>query len=156
VSEAQSLCGSEIVSCGNQGYAQGGCAASSGLGCGGCGCQQCVCTMDSFCCATAWDSLCATECDVNCGFLCYQGDCCTGNGTPGCVTPSCVNCVCAADSFCCSTSWDGLCANRANNECAGACPQCNVCGNGYCGPGEDCCDCDADCGGVCVFGSCIF
>lgn len=34
-----------------------------------------------------------------------------GAGFP--TDPTCQNAVCAADPFCCSTSWDGLCANLA-------------------------------------------
>ncbi|MFQ5415088.1 MAG: hypothetical protein ACE5E6_11580, partial [Phycisphaerae bacterium] len=49
-------------------------------------------------------------------------DCCFDNGTPGCDDPACESCVCGIDPFCCDTSWDGICAGEAANECAGSCP----------------------------------
>ncbi|MGP1346921.1 MAG: hypothetical protein ACTS3F_09695 [Phycisphaerales bacterium] len=50
------------------------------------------------------------------------GDCCIANGTPFCNDAECCEQICAADPFCCETSWDGLCAVAAIAGCA-------VCGN---------------------------
>ena len=48
--------------------------------------------------------------------------------------------ICAADTFCCDTEWDSICA-----EGAAAVPACgcgggptDVCGDGVCGEGESC------------------
>jgi len=46
------------------------------------------------------------------------GDCCASNGTPGCDDPVCCELICAADPFCCDTSWDGICAGAAAEQCA--------------------------------------
>lgn len=58
------------------------------------------------------------------------GDCCTPHATPTCSDLACCTQVCAADPFCCYTSWDGLCANAALSNCS-------VCGGagslGLCG-----------------------
>ncbi|HMB54628.1 MAG TPA: hypothetical protein VKU40_15025, partial [Thermoanaerobaculia bacterium] len=35
---------------------------------------------------------------------------------------SCVAAVCAQDSFCCGTSWDGLCVNAVGSVCGLSCP----------------------------------
>ena len=50
------------------------------------------------------------------------GDCCVSNGTPGCEDFDCCDLVCATDPFCCDSSWDNICANRA----AELCPQCDI------------------------------
>jgi hypothetical protein len=41
------------------------------------------------------------------------GACFLNNGTPGCSSPDCCAAICAADSFCCNTQWDQLCADAA-------------------------------------------
>ncbi|MCH7700217.1 MAG: hypothetical protein IID37_00900 [Planctomycetes bacterium] len=48
-----------------------------------------------------------------------NGDCCAegGNGTPGCDDEACCEAICAADPFCCDTSWDGICADSAQKSC---------------------------------------
>ena len=48
------------------------------------------------------------------------GDCCVANGGSACNDEACCNAVCAADSFCCDTEWDQLCADAAAFLC-GAC-----------------------------------
>ena len=47
-----------------------------------------------------------------------SGDCCQGNGSPGCEDLECCGTVCASDSFCCETEWDSACADRALALCA--------------------------------------
>ncbi len=37
-------------------------------------------------------------------------DCGVANGSPGCNEPTCQADVCAADSFCCDSDWDAICA----------------------------------------------
>ena len=51
-----------------------------------------------------------------------DGDCFASNGTPGCNDASCCLAVCAIDSFCCDTSWDGICAGEAADICLPPCP----------------------------------
>ncbi len=52
-----------------------------------------------------------------------EGNCIApgGNGTPGCENEDCCNTVCAADAFCCDTSWDGICADEAADLCLFLC-----------------------------------
>ena len=47
-----------------------GCSVSEAPGCDGCACEACVCEADSYCCGTAWDSLCVTACKDECGGSC--------------------------------------------------------------------------------------
>jgi hypothetical protein len=121
------------------------CVASPGgtPGCNNVACCEIVCAADPFCCDTAWDGLCAGAAaaipECNCavgGCPKSANDCCVASpdGTPGCNNDACCEIVCAADPFCCDTSWDGLCAGAA-----AAIPECN-CGAGACDKGnpQDC------------------
>jgi len=49
--------------------------------------------------------------------------CCSPQLTTGCNNTTCQNLVCAADSFCCDTEWDGICAGEANAACSACNPQ---------------------------------
>jgi hypothetical protein len=51
-------------------------------------------------------------------------NCCVPNGGIGCNQPSCQDCVCALDSFCCDVAWDSICANEALNQCGSVCAAC--------------------------------
>lgn len=68
-----------------------GCVAKSTPGCGGCPCQNCVCGLDSFCCTTAWDAICVSECQAPCGQSCSGGgaggSCGLGQGCNQCLIP---------------------------------------------------------------------
>jgi len=100
-----------------------------GTGCQVNSCEAAVCAVDPFCCDSDWDGICADEAQTICvaGNLCAAPDCgdcyATGHG-PGCQIDSCEAAVCAVDSFCCDTDWDGICAGEANPICGGGglCP----------------------------------
>ena len=47
------------------------------------------------------------------------GSCFAVHGTPACSAASCCSEVCAFDSFCCNTQWDGICVNEAYAMCYG-------------------------------------
>ncbi len=105
------------------------CQANGSPGCEDDGCETAVCTIDSFCCEVLWDSICAQQADLLCE-VCQvgSGGCCEANGTPGCNNLECQDKVCAVDPFCCTISWDAICAEQANELCT-------VCG----GDPGDCC-----------------
>lgn len=85
--------------------ASNGCAESNKPGCSGCSCEKCVCAMDSFCCASSWDSQCVAECTGQC------------NGT--CAAPTC---------------GDGKCdAGENNTTCPKDCGQLVPCVQAQCG-----------------------
>ena len=52
---------------------------------------------------------------------CPTSNACFANLGLGSDQPGCTVCVCGLDPFCCETSWDGICADEAGNECNGAC-----------------------------------
>jgi hypothetical protein len=78
------------------------------------------------------------------GQTCSPGGVCTTGGncshpicsTGGALTSSCDTCaakVCAADSFCCSNSWDSICVGEVQSVCAQSCT-----GGGGGGGGSTC------------------
>ncbi|HET7502998.1 MAG TPA: S53 family peptidase [Kofleriaceae bacterium] len=87
---------------------------------------------------TCGDDGCGGSCGTcGSGQTCSPGGTCTGGGscahpicsTGGALTASCDSCaqqICAADSFCCSSSWDSICVG----EVASICHQ--TCGGGSC------------------------
>lgn len=113
-------------------------------GCGGCpfglcespglpqvnGCDPCVtsvCAVDAFCCSNSWDGICVGQVETVCGRAdCVSASCAhlvcdTGVAlTVGCHP--CVDSICAADPFCCSNSWDGLCVGAVGTVCGLTCP----------------------------------
>ena len=93
-------------------------------------CCNAVCAADPFCCDVEWDGLCATGALKFCGNAACpgDGDCCVGNGTPGCDDAICCKTVCLVDPFCCDVEWDGICAGAAQGLCDLSCPW--DCGDG--------------------------
>lgn len=49
-----------------------------------------------------------------------NGDCCRANGSPGCEDERCCEAICAADAYCCDSTWDQICADAA----IASCPEC--------------------------------
>jgi hypothetical protein len=122
------------------------CVAHANPGCDNAACCNAVCAIDSFCCQTQWDALCAESaaqvCGI-CGPICPNGicepgeswpdcvdcppppscpaagECCVPHGNGGCADATCCDAVCAIDSFCCDVSWDLTCAEIAADTCPG-------------------------------------
>ena len=97
---------------------------NDGVGCDDAACEAQICADDSFCCDTAWDGICASAAIESCEVCGAEeppvvSNCCTegGNGGVGCDDAACEAQICAADSFCCDTAWDGICASAAAAEC---------------------------------------
>ena len=93
-------------------------------------CDPCVaqiCSVDPFCCATSWDSLCVSEVQSVCGESCGGANSCAHNkcSTGVALTSSCDPCVaqvCAQDSYCCNNSWDSICVAEVGSICGLSCP----------------------------------
>jgi len=73
-----------------------------------------VCAVDPYCCNAAWDSTCVQEVQTvansqQCG--CSHPACTTGAALVGGCSPV-VTSICAADAYCCSTAWDGICVQE--------------------------------------------
>ena len=139
-----------LAQCSNGGEAGGNTPACSAI----------VCALDSFCCATAWDSICEGEakddaaaggpccacvasppaaCGGSCGpqpgpVYCDDAAGWGGTGFPAC--PDCEAAVCGIDSFCCAVAWDGVCGGEA----AGFPTECGDCLTPA--PGTNCDDID--------------
>ncbi len=107
-------------------------------------CAASVCANDSYCCTNAWDSQCIGEvqtyCNNDCGTTTGSGSTTstgsgttTGGGNPAChdqctqgaaldaTCNSCVQMVCAQDSYCCNTAWDSVCIGHVNSLCNPTC-----------------------------------
>jgi hypothetical protein len=75
------------------------------------GCKTAVCSKDDFCCTSAWDSVCVSEC-TKAGFDCTAGTyrsaakSCSGAGC------DCECAVCKFDGYCCNVGWDLTCAHQ--------------------------------------------
>ncbi len=84
-------------------------------------CEALVCDVEPLCCVAEWDLACQNAALELCG-LDSPSDCCGFLG-PGlvCSDPGCVEVVCAADPFCCDTSWDTLCGFEAQELCGDLC-----------------------------------
>lgn len=50
-----------------------------------------------------------------------HGGCCKAGSQGGCVDERVQTCVCAIDQFCCTLTWDELCAHLAQFDCQASC-----------------------------------
>lgn len=104
----------------------------------------------------AWNSLADDSCSDGTSYgetedytVCVVAEgCCAGHDTPGCIDTDCETCVCAFDSYCCTTMWDSICAGESCTDCNDVCDCCGgpSCGDGSCDEGENCLNCPEDCG----------
>jgi hypothetical protein len=97
------------------------CCLVHNAGCSDPVCEQLVCEMDSCCCDVYWDKTCVDKAESipACADNCADGpplstpcNCCFANGGVGCDYAPCEQEVCAIDPFCCSISWDDICADE--------------------------------------------
>jgi hypothetical protein len=114
-------------------------------------CVAQICANDPFCCSSTWDASCVgqvsalcgssacvcgngvcsgsencTTCPTDCGVCvnCPHGPCVTGAplNTTACSDP-CILAMCAADPYCCDTTWDSFCVIEVDFVCGPAvCP----------------------------------
>jgi hypothetical protein len=95
-------------------------------------CDTCageICAQDSYCCTTAWDSICVGEagsiCNETCGgggggSTCKHNECNSGvKLKSGC--DSCVTDICSQDPYCCKTKWDSVCVSETGSICGESC-----------------------------------
>ncbi len=90
-------------------------------GCSDVTCCTAVCAVSPSCCASSWDSACATLAGELCGTCGDPGSCYQPHGTPGCDDPACCALVCNDPQFdiCCTLPWDTLCVLGAATLCGG-------------------------------------
>ncbi|WP_437593948.1 hypothetical protein [Sorangium sp. So ce1000] len=125
-------------------------------------CVAAICAMDPFCCQAGWDWACVDEVGMVCGETCASPSCGDGACGPGescgscpedcgacptCEQPvcepgapldatcgdPCVDAVCAADPYCCTSEWDRLCVDAAEQTCEVSCDE--ACAHDLCSPG---------------------
>lgn len=94
------------------------------------GCDPCVtkiCAKDSYCCNNSWDATCVGEVKSICGESCASEPVacthpiCTAGTKLNAACDSCAQKVCAADSYCCNTGWDGTCVGEVTSICGATC-----------------------------------
>jgi len=132
-------CGGQCGECAGQ-CVEGVCHAGPGCeptpdakGCGGCGCEECVCKNDAWCCTNEWDGQCVDECINDCGGCPFEekpvncGDAaCKPEESENCSNcPE--DCGCAEgqkcyQKACCAPNCDGkVCGD---DGCGGSCGTC--------------------------------
>jgi len=129
VSESAGLCSANgFAACGVS--RSGVCTNPAGTGTPGCadgGCCNTVCAIDTYCCISEWDDVCASEAAQYCRPTCGDGagDCFAAHDTSGCNVSDCCANVCIRDPFCCGApengvtgTWDDNCAQEAQALCA--------------------------------------
>lgn len=100
------------------------CVAHTGPKCDNPSVASCVCAADPYCCTTHWDSICVREVEtLDCGNCGSPESCCTAHSAPGCGNDPVEDCVCATDSYCCSTHWDSICVGEVESLGCGTCSQ---------------------------------
>jgi hypothetical protein len=93
-----------------------------------CSANDATCPTDMVCRTVEGESACVWPGDD------IISSCCTNNpGTTGCDDATCEATVCAADSYCCDTEWDQICADAVPDLCPGLCPLPPSPGYGNCG-----------------------
>jgi len=126
-------------------------------------CVEQICAVDSNCCDRFWDPLCIEQVRTVCeSLVCEEsmGSCahplCTGGEAVGAgcdappATPSCVDLVCLADEYCCTTAWDSICVGEVASVCEMNCSGIEpICSDGEDNDADALVDCDdPDCAGV--------
>ena len=111
--------------------------------CGSCpsDCGQCPTSCGDGVCSGGEDCrACPSDCSD-----CSAEDGCAVHRQPG-TSSQCLDCVCDADPYCCTVSWDLQCVSECS-ACGGMCPS-PGCGDGVCSPGdlETRYTCPSDCG----------
>ena len=138
--------------CGLSCAASDPCEPSSLPGSGDPELDACVCSLDPFCCETAWDGVCVDEAQAECGLACGggAGAPCEPSDGAGSGDPDLDACVCSFDPFCCETAWDAVCVEEAQTQCDLDCDAppvspCEATGEPTSGDADvDACVCDAD------------
>ncbi len=106
------------VACAHSPCQQGG---SLTAGCGPDDCVTWICSVDSFCCNIAWDSICVGEVGSVCQRRCDCGTICT-TGNPFYPTAcDCTAVVYGQDPYCGENWWDDQCVSEAVDWCHVAC-----------------------------------
>lgn len=138
----------------------GPCLPSQTAGCGGCGCEACVCQLYPNCCTENWDIFCVATCEFECDYdcsACPEDPTCDGLECGDFCGVDCGSCnsgeICFGGQCCLPDCNDKECGS---DGCGGYCGECqgyDDCNQGACVPCQPKCDgkkCGPDgCGGSC-------
>lgn len=92
------------------------------VGCVDADLQECVCTIDEFCCTTEWDQTCVDVAIEDCDAVCiHDGSCCAPSTARGCGDEDIEDCVCNVRPDCCDEAWDIGCVTLADRACTDGC-----------------------------------
>ena len=135
-------CGSCPQDCGVCGKM---CVANVGPTCNGCSCEATVCASDSYCCKSAWDSTCVSECATASGDKCPKVTCgdgvCSGSETCSSCKGDCGACPIKCGDGKCDAPTETK--DNCPDDCAAA--SCNGKCGGSAGSGVNTCYCDSVC-----------
>ena len=125
VLQAQDACPATVTACLAPGNYTVFVAANafSGLPCGT---EACGADLNAYVATVTIGGECSAAACGNSDNDCFAA---SPTGTPFCSDADCCNTVCAIDPFCCSVSWDGICAGEAASFCGGggvSNDECNV------------------------------
>jgi hypothetical protein len=116
------VCAQQATCCGNNSW-DDSCQALAAQLCGADPCVKSVCAAMPGCCAQGWTPACVDKAKVVCQTacdcphaLCDQGDLLAATCSP------CAAALCKADSYCCTSGWDGVCVAEVATVCGIACP----------------------------------
>ena len=91
-------------------------------GCGDADLEECVCTLDAYCCDTEWDQTCVDIGIAECGAVCFHdGSCCAPSTARGCSDDAMESCVCDINPGCCDEAWNIGCVTIADRACSEGC-----------------------------------
>jgi len=101
------------------------CEAQAGPGCEDTDVLTCICALDSQCCSSNYDEVCAQEaiasCGASCDFPAPDSDCCSPGENPSCTDSEVADCTCDIDPFCCAHPFDENCVAIAAGFCGAEC-----------------------------------
>ena len=93
-----------------------------------------LCTADTFCCTSSWDSICVSEvrtvlgslaCTESAGScshtLCSEGAALVSGCDDPPLMPSCTAAICTVNAACCTTGWDSSCVGQVSSVCGFNC-----------------------------------
>lgn len=113
------------------------CAAHGNAGCSDEPGEDCVCTVDPFCCNGQWDALCADQYVNQCGGTCAGTEVC-GNGLDDDFdgAADCADVDCASDPGCGTPQPETACNDGADNDGDGAvdCADTDCAASPFCAP----------------------
>jgi hypothetical protein len=119
---AEAVCAQQPACCGNASWDMS-CEALAGQLCGADPCVTAVCAATPSCCSSGWTPACVNAAKTACATACdCAHDACAMGDALGADCSPAVKEICKADTYCCSTSWDGICVGEVGSIGGIVCP----------------------------------